>query len=168
MYNDNLLINSTESEREILFNYICNGLLNYYSKESIVKKSYKLSFISKRFINDAISYDDICYFLIKKYYISNQPTNVINKELNMYIEQLSFENAYQLLINNPEVRQKAFNVYFDNLNKSNAILSKEKAYTNGYTKTNMTLSALDNYYLSKKINNNIKQNKVLKKRSITR
>ena len=163
MFQNNLLINSIETEREKYFNYKCKTLLNFYSKDTIIEACYDLENINSELVSNALSLDDICYALIKKYYISNYKITDVTSKFNMHIEQLAFENAHQSLIDNPVLRQELLNTYFENMDISNGVLSVEKAEQLGYDKVNTTLVALNNFYLSKRIQNNIKEHKVLKK-----
>ena len=163
MFQNSLLINSIETEREKYFNYKCNTLLNFYSKDTIIEACYDLENINSELVSNALSLDDICYALIKKYYISNYKITDVTSKFNMYIEQLAFENAHQLIIENSVLRQELLNTYFENMNISNGVLSIEKAEQSGYDRVNTTLAVLNNFYLSKRLKNNISEHKVLKK-----
>lgn len=163
MLNNNLLINSIETEKEKYFNYKCKDLLYYYSKDSIIDICHDLEYINKQFVSDILSFDDISYILIKKYYISNHKQNYSTKQFDTCLEQLNFEAAHQLFTTNPNLRQAIFETYFDNINIQNNILSTEKAYELGYDKVNMTIVELNHFYSNKKVNNNYMNQKVLKK-----
>ena len=158
VYNQDLMVSTIDSGNERQFCRRCNNLIDIYGKERFLATiNNRISF--KRFATSQnISITDIYYLVLKRFYLSGEKEDTIERAL----ECADFLGIHEVLNENDTIRTKVFSVYIDTLNQTPHELIIKKLESTGYEQVNLTLSLMKKFYRDKTlVNENAKVKKLV-------